>query len=131
MSAKSKALGAAGEKLAAERLEGSGYRIVDANVRPVGGRARGEIDLIAWDGEYLVFIEVKSRRAGSRQSVAPILAVDRRKRRQIIWLTDFYLAKHRLDDIPVRFDIVEILQQGAHDPVITVHRGAFDRTDCE
>ena len=33
-------------------LEARGYRIVDANVRPLGGMARGEIDLIAWHGEY-------------------------------------------------------------------------------
>ena len=131
MSVRSKTLGATGETLAAQYLELQGYCIVDANVRPVGGRARGEIDLIAWDGEFLVFIEVKSRRSTNRLQIAPILAVDYRKRRQIVWLTDFYLAKYRLDDIPIRFDIVEILKRDPHDPIITLHRGAFDRTDCE
>ena len=127
MSRRTKWLGSAGEVLALHALEDRGYRIVDTNVRPYGGRRRGEIDMIAWDREFLVFIEVKSR---SRvDGSPPVMAVNFRKRQQIIALAEFYIARFRLDDVPVRFDIVEVIHDGTHEPTITVHSAAFDRSD--
>jgi putative endonuclease len=129
MSRRSRALGADGERLAIERLAACGYRIVDCNVRPIGGRSRGELDIIAWHDATLVFLEVKTRRSVPGEEIAPILAVDYRKRKQIIRLAEFYLARHRLDDIPVRFDIVEILHVPDAPPRIRLHQAAFDRSD--
>lgn len=129
MSQRSKALGESGERIAVARLSECGYRIVDCNVRPVGGRSRGELDIIAWHGPTLVFIEVKSRRAIPGMETAPILAVDYRKRRQVIRLAEIYLARHRLDDVPVRFDIVEILYSPNAHPQIRLHQAAFDCSD--
>ncbi len=51
-------LGRRGEEIAAERLANRGYRVIDRNFRT----REGEVDLIAWDGPVLTFIEVKSRR---------------------------------------------------------------------
>jgi putative endonuclease len=129
MSQRSNALGASGERIAVERLSERGYRIVDCNVRPVGGHSRGELDIIAWHGPTLVFIEVKSRRAVPGVETAPILAVDYRKRRQIIRLAEVYLARYRLDDVPVRFDIVEILYSPNALPQVRLHQAAFDGSD--
>ncbi len=105
-----KTVGAQGEAATAAFLESHGYLLVDANVRPEGGLARGEIDLIAWHGEYLVFIEVKTRRRARGAQGTPAEAVDGRKRRQLLALADAYLAKHPLSDIPCRFDVVEVIE---------------------
>ena len=66
-----KTVGAQGEATTAAFLEVRGYRLVDTNVRPEGGRARGEIDLVAWHGEYLVFVEVKTRRPPAAHRARP------------------------------------------------------------
>jgi Holliday junction resolvase-like predicted endonuclease len=81
------ALGARGERLAADLLERAGYRLVAANFKlPVGRNLRGavvqaEIDLVAYDGGTLCFVEVKTRR--SDEFAAPEANVDLRKQRQI------------------------------------------------
>lgn len=122
-----KQLGTYGESDSLRYLEEIGYRIVDANVRPLGGMRRGEIDIVAWDGEYLVFVEVKTRRRASFRT-RPSEAVDRRKRKQIVTLANAYLAKHRLDEVSCRFDVVEVLHNG----VVTEFNlivNAFDAAD--
>jgi putative endonuclease len=60
-----KALGDFGETYAAHRLAHSGYQIVDRNLR----YPAGEIDILAREGDELVFVEVKTRRAGSAHSL--------------------------------------------------------------
>ncbi len=64
-------LGREGERLARQYLEGAGYRVVAANYRCLWG----EIDLIAWDGAELVFVEVRSRRSSGygspEESITP------------------------------------------------------------
>lgn len=62
-----RALGKLGEQLAAAHLERLGFRIVARNART----RYGEIDLIAFNGEALVFVEVKSRRARKRWQLTP------------------------------------------------------------
>src|ERR1700737_946165 len=80
-------IGKRGEELAAAYLERAGFRIVAANfVVPVGRNRVGavinvEIDLVAYDGQTLCFIEVKSRM--SDWFAPPEANVDRRKQRQI------------------------------------------------
>jgi len=105
-----KTVGAQGEAATAAFLEARGYRPVDANVRPEGGMARGEIDLIAWHDEYLVFVEVKTRHVARGAQGLPREAVDARKRRQLLALAAAYLARHSLDDVPCRFDVVEVVE---------------------
>ena len=124
-----KTVGARGEAAAAAYLEARGYRLVDANVRPEGGLARGEIDLVAWHGEYLVFIEVKTRRARRGAQGTPAEAIHARKRRQLLALASSYLAKYSLDDVPCRFDVVEVIE--GRDGLARIHLlpNAFDATD--
>lgn len=89
--------------MAAEFLRNQGLRILEKNFRC----RNGEIDLIARDGKYLVFIEVKYRKnQGSGSSFA---AVGKQKQRTIIKVALFYLIRHGFqDDIPCRFDVVGI-----------------------
>ena len=92
------------EKRACDYLRAQGYRILEKNYRC---RA-GEIDLIAREDGYLVFVEVKYRSSG--RAGDPAEAVDRRKQKRICRAASFYLmcAGMHQDD-PVRFDIVSIL----------------------
>jgi putative endonuclease len=93
-------LGDRGERAAARFLRRKGMRVI---VR--GHRTRfGEIDLIARDGDTLVFVEVKSRRQG-----VPAEAVTSEKQRRITLAALQFLRKHGLLEISSRFDIVAIV----------------------
>ncbi len=94
-----KATGRAGEDLAAQYLKQQGYTILERNYR----LRIGEVDIIARDGEYLVFIEVKTRR--STRFGSPFEAVDARKQQQIVKIASAYLQGKEL---PVRFDVVAV-----------------------
>jgi putative endonuclease len=107
-----KKLGNLGEQLAAEFLTHKGFRLVAANfVVPVGRNRPGalintEIDLIAYDGETLVFLEVKTRR--SDDFAAPERAVDLRKQRQITRAARAYRRIFRIEGA-FRYDVVSIV----------------------
>ncbi|MBB5348918.1 YraN family protein [Desulfoprunum benzoelyticum] len=124
MSDKRIAFGKKGEDLAASHLLGLGYRILARNYR----QRRGEIDIVARDGDCIVFIEVKSRMAGGRFS--PGEAITAQKRRQIARVAQMYLAAHRLHDIPARFDVVAVLLDAAGQWRIDHIPNAFDLPDC-
>lgn len=97
-------LGQKGEAIAAEYLTQRGYRIIERNCRT----KLGEIDIVAHDGQTLVFVEVKTRSQGA--PVHPIAAVDSRKQRKLRQLAESYLLKHGLSEREVRFDIVCVLE---------------------
>lgn len=117
----SPALGPLGERLAAEHLERLGYRVIARNHRT----RYGEIDLIAVDGETLVFCEVKSRRAGSG---SPWESLHERKRGQVRRMACSWLAE-RLDRPrrpTVRFDAIGVLVDRRQRLVALEHlEGAF------
>jgi putative endonuclease len=98
--------GQEGENSAARYLARQGYRIVQRNFRT----ARGEIDLIAMDGMTLVFIEVKARADDAKGT--PAAAVDERKQDRIRRAADWYCARYRMQNRPVRFDVVAISGAG-------------------
>ena len=106
-------LGARGEALAVEHLEQRGYRIVAANFSlPIGRNLRdvivnAEIDVVAYDGATLCFIEVKTR--ASDQIATPETNVDRRKRRQIARAARGYRRLFGLMDSPFRYDVVSVI----------------------
>ncbi|MCI5167945.1 MAG: YraN family protein [Candidatus Electrothrix sp. GM3_4] len=111
-----KATGRSGEDLAAQHLEQQGYTILERNYR----LRIGEIDIIARDKEYLVFIEVKTRR--SRRIGNPFEAVDIRKQKKIVKIASAYLQGKEL---PVRFDVVAVYLN-EQDVRIEVLKNAFE-----
>lgn len=115
------ALGPRGERAAAEFLEKLGYRILDR-----GRRFRfGEIDLVALDGESIVFVEVKTRRRDNRGD--PSEAVDRGKQERLTRSALAYLKRRRLLGRRTRFDVVSIVwNDDAAPPRIAHIRGAFE-----
>jgi putative endonuclease len=113
------ALGKTGEDLAVAELERRGYAIVARRWR---NRA-GEIDIIARDGETLVFVEVKAREDHDFGDAAE--SVTMRKRRTIVRLAKTYVVEQRWIDRPCRFDVVTI-HRDAGRSVVTVYPNAFD-----
>jgi putative endonuclease len=120
MSDKRLRLGHDGEQIASEFLVRAGYSIVARNYRC----KLGEIDIVARDGEYLVFIEVKTRTGSGCGS--PAAAVTPRKQRQICKAAQCYLAEHRLFDTPARFDVVAIVIANGGRHLVEVIADAFD-----
>ncbi len=110
-----RAVGTVYEKAAGAYLEKQGYRILEYNFRC----RSGEIDIIARDGEYLVFVEVKYRKdAGSGN---PLEAVDARKQRTISRTALYYCMKHGYGETtPCRFDVAAVLGEE-----ITLIKNAF------
>ena len=95
-------LGACAEVAAARYLKRQGYRILERNLRT----RLGEIDIVATDGNWLVVVEVRSRREDS--PVSPRETLTRNKRRKLRALTEQLRKRHRLVDRPVRVDLVEV-----------------------
>ncbi|MBN2302458.1 MAG: YraN family protein [Lentisphaerae bacterium] len=93
-----------GEKLAAKMLRRKRYRILGRRVK-VGNR--DEIDIIARNGEMLVFVEVKTRKTEAYGS--PASAVDKWKRHTLSRAAVRYLKKLRVPNVCFRFDVVEVI----------------------
>lgn len=110
-----------GERMAEEKLKELGLKIVGRRVR--FGR-RFEIDLVARDGDTLVFIEVKTRR--SEQFGRPLSSVNRDKRRQISKAAIRYLERLRKLPDYIRFDIVEVVgERSKGNPSVNHIQNAF------
>jgi len=101
-------LGRRGERAAEKYLKRNGYRIVARNFRAAGA----EIDLVAMDGETLVFVEVKTRR--SRSAGAPEDAVDERKQLRMRRAAEAFSIQYRVGERDLRFDIVAVDAAGKH-----------------
>ncbi len=98
-----KALGFRGEDLAVKYLKKRGFKVIERNYHcPLG-----EIDLIAREGDTLVFVEIKAR--SSSAFGLPQDAVDRFKQEKLMLVARAYMAaRHLKEDIPARFDVVAI-----------------------
>ncbi len=110
---KRKAFGSAGEDAAAAYLAGLGFRIERRNLRTPDG----EIDIVAREGETLVFVEVKARTSYAYGSA--LGAVDARKRARIRAVAEDYLQFFP-PQMKIRFDVVAIDRSG-----IRLYRDAF------
>ena len=99
----SKTVGMQYEKRAAEYLTGQGYRVLARNYRC----KRGEIDIIAKDGSYLCFVEVKYRASG--EFGGALGAVNLRKQQRISRTALYYLMEQGYtDNTPCRFDVLGV-----------------------
>jgi putative endonuclease len=113
--------GRSSEARAARYLRKQGYRILEVNYQ----NRLGEIDIIAREGDTLVFVEVKARRNPLLQT--PKAAVTARKQRKIVQVAQAYLKAGDHQRQRVRFDVVAI---SAHvkPPQVELIRHAFDAT---
>lgn len=117
-----RALGLRGEVVARRFLEERGYRILEENFTCPWG----EIDLIAQEGEVLVFVEVKAR--CSARFGRPAEAVHGRKQRQILRVAEAYMTSRRVK-APCRVDVVAIeFPPEASEPIVELIRDAVQGT---
>jgi putative endonuclease len=115
-------LGQRGERAAARYLRRRGYRIL-----AVGDRLkhRDELDIVAVDGQTIVFVEVKTRSSASQGN--PAEAVDAAKQRRLTRLALTFLKRHGLLERPVRFDVIAITwAPNSRRPTIVHFLNAFE-----
>ncbi len=113
--------GRQGELEAYRHLRRLGYTVVARNYRPRDGR--GEVDLVAWDGPTLVFVEVKTR--ASEEFGSPESAIDSDKRRCLVRAAEDYLRRAGHDWDCARFDTVCVIW--GRNVEVRVIKDAFSR----
>lgn len=107
-----KSFGDSGEDLACEYLKRHGYKILERNYRIRGG----EIDIIAKEGEYLVFVEVKTR--SSHDFGEPSESMVPWKMKHLLKAAKFYLQKINYEDGPYRLDFISVDYSKGDEPEI-------------
>jgi putative endonuclease len=115
-----KLLGDRGERLAVRYLRRQGYGILARQSR----NRIGEIDIIAQDGEWIVFVEVKTRSDNGKG--LPVEAVTPAKQRQLTRAALAWLRRQGRLEFRSRFDVIAIQWRAGAEPVIEHYRHAFD-----
>ncbi|MCP4665698.1 MAG: YraN family protein [Deltaproteobacteria bacterium] len=112
-------LGRFGEELAFKKIKKLGYKKIIRNYRcPLG-----EVDLIAMDGDTLVFVEIKTRRGKSVYYAKE--AVNAKKKRQLSKVALAYMKSHNCCDAKARFDVVAVNVYGGRTRVEVI-QNAFE-----
>lgn len=117
-----RSLGERGELLAADYLRKKGYRVLTRNFQTVGG----EIDIVAREGDVLIFVEVKTRRSDEQRQ--PWQQVNRAKQHRMTRAARAYLRHYQQRTPPARFDVVSIVWPETHKPRIEHFTNAFPAT---
>jgi len=108
-----------GEQAAARFLLAKGFRILERNWR----YRQWELDLVCRDGDTIVFVEVKTRRAGTMTT--PADGLNRKKQTRLVKAASHYLTKNDLWDEPCRFDLAAVIDTG-HGLDVEHMENAFD-----
>lgn len=112
-------LGRLGERVACRHLLRLGYDVLARRYRA----RRSELDLVAFDGEVLVFIEVKTRRTS--EFGEPWEFVDWEKRQLLQSAADEFISRYDLGRYTYRFDIVSVVAPGTPAESVSLFRNAF------
>ena len=119
----SRRAGIRGETYAYWYLRRHGYIFVARNFMPRG--AKGEIDLIGYDGGTLAFVEVRTRTTREELTALPELSVTTNKQRMVVRTAQRFLAERHVRDCPCRFDVVAIDNHPGSCPELRLHKDAF------
>lgn len=113
-------LGRIGEKIAANFLKRQGYSIRDRNFK----FGHGEIDIVAFDKNYLCFIEVKTQKENDLSH--PLYSITKSKQHQLSKLALFYIKKFHFQNKNARFDVVTVIFKLDGSSQIDIIKNAFD-----
>jgi len=116
-------LGVRGETYAYWYLRRLGYIFIARNYMP--SRAKGELDLIGYDGETLVIVEVRTRQAFDGQPALPELTITKEKHEVLLRTAHYFLRERRIQTCPLRFDVVAIENTPGRPPVVRLHKAAL------
>jgi putative endonuclease len=119
----SRRAGIRGETYAYWYLRRHGYVFVARNFMPRG--AKGEIDLIGYDGDTLAFVEVRTRTTREEFTALPELSVTTDKQRMVVRTAQRFLAERHVGECPRRFDVVAIDNRPGFSPALRLHKDAF------
>ncbi|GIK20667.1 MAG: YraN family protein [Ignavibacterium sp.] len=114
-----KDFGKDGEEIAAKYLLKKGFEILKRNYR----LSHGEIDIIAKDGDTLVFVEVKTRK--NLEYGEPEYAITKKKIQQLKKIAELYLFDKQIEEADCRFDVIAIILGSENNPQITHYENAF------
>ncbi|HMN16706.1 MAG: YraN family protein [Ignavibacteriota bacterium] len=114
-----KDFGKDGEEIAAKYLLKKGFEILKRNYR----FSHGEIDIIAKDGDTLVFVEVKTRK--NLEYGEPEYAITKKKIQQLKKIAELYLFDKQIEEADCRFDVIAIILGSENNPQITHYENAF------
>lgn len=115
--------GIRGETYAYWHLRRHGYVFIARNYTPPG--AKGEIDLIGYDGPTLVFVEVRTRTVREEQKGLPEMSITEEKRRHLVRTARRFVASSRTGGQPIRFDVLAIENHPGRPPLVRLHKDAF------
>ena len=115
--------GVRGETYAYWYLRNQGYVFVARNYVPRS--AKGELDLVGYDGETLAFVEVRTRTAREEMTALPELSVTPEKQRIVARTARYFLAERHLRRCPCRFDMLAIDDRPGQPPEVRLHKDAF------
>lgn len=119
MSGSTRDIGGRGEDLAAAYLESKGWTILDRNYF----FQRSEVDIVAYDGALIVFVEVKYRSDTRRGH--PEESISKKKIAHIYKAAEAWIYERKMDGSPVRLDVVSIVQEAGEAPDIRHYENAM------
>jgi putative endonuclease len=115
--------GVLGETYAYWYLRNQGYIFVARNYMPRS--AKGELDLVGYDGETLAFVEVRTRTVREEMSALPELSVTPEKQSVVARTARYFLAERHLRGCACRFDVLAIDDRPGRLPEVRLHKDAF------
>ena len=115
--------GIRGETYAYWYLRRHGYIFIARNFTPRA--AKGELDMVGYDGKTLAFVEVRARTVRDDLSALPELSVTPGKQHLLTRTALHFLSERRVTDCPLRFDVLAIDNQPGKPPVVRLHKDAF------
>jgi putative endonuclease len=116
-------IGVRGETYAYWYLRRLGYLFIAKNYAP--SHSKGEIDLIGYDGETLVFVEVRTRATEEGKVGLPEQSITRAKHHVLVRTAHYFLRDRRIEECPMRFDVLAIDNKPGQPPVVRLHKAAL------
>ena len=115
--------GVRGETYAYWYLRRLGYLFIAKNYAP--SHSKGEIDLIGYDRDTLVFVEVRTRAVVQGATALPEMSITREKHHVLVRTAHYFLRDRRIEDCPIRFDVLAIDNRPDQPPLVRLHQAAL------
>jgi putative endonuclease len=116
-------VGVRGETYAYWYLRRHGYVFIARNYEPA--RAKGELDLIGFDGDTLAVVEVRTRLASKDKPALPEMSIGKEKHEVLLRTAHYFLRERHIPHCPLRFDVVAIDNTPGKPPTVRVHKAAL------